>query len=80
MARRSAKLNFTMEEDVRRDLEILIPSGLRSKVVNEALRKELDLIRRKGAVDKLMQRSPSAKEYSTESIVTALRRDRDGHR
>jgi hypothetical protein len=79
MARRAAKLNFTMEEDVKRDLELLIPSGLRSKVVNEALRKELDLIRRKGAVDKLAQRSSSAKTYSTEAIVRALKRDRDGH-
>ncbi len=79
MARRSAKLNFTMDEDVRRELELLIPSGLRSKVVNEAVRKELDLIRRKGAVDKLGKRPPSAKKYSTESIVRALRRDRGSH-
>ena len=34
------KLNFLIEESVCRDLERLVPAGKRSRMVNEALRKE----------------------------------------
>jgi hypothetical protein len=44
MGRTSRKLNFLIEEGVCRDLEMLVPAGKRSKIVNEALRKELDSI------------------------------------
>ena len=47
------KLNFLIEEDISRDLKNLVPVGQRSKVVNKALRRELELIRRKKALQEL---------------------------
>ena len=36
------KINFMIEDEVRKELETLIPSGQRSRIVNEALKKELE--------------------------------------
>ena len=51
MGRTSKKLNFLIEEGLCRDLEMLVPAGKRSRVVNEALRKELESIRRKRSIE-----------------------------
>jgi hypothetical protein len=50
MPNTARKLNFLIEEGVCRDLERLVPAGKRSRMVNEALRKELERLRRKSAV------------------------------
>ena len=42
MGRSSRKLNFLIKETICRDLEMLVPAGKRSEIVNEELRKELD--------------------------------------
>ena len=47
------KLNFMISENVANELEKLIPKRQRSKLVNEALQKELSLIRRKQITKKL---------------------------
>jgi hypothetical protein len=47
MAHTAKKINFMISDDVREEFEQLIPLGERSKVVNEALRKELISIKRK---------------------------------
>ncbi len=79
MGQRSRKLNFLIEENICRGLESLVPSGKRSKVVNEALRKELELIRRKSAVERLFSTPNKGKDFSSQEIVDALTKDRRSH-
>ena len=43
MSSTARKLNFLIEEGICRDMERLVPAGKRSKLVNDALRKELEL-------------------------------------
>jgi hypothetical protein len=79
MARITRKVNFLLEDAVYRDLENLVPAGKRSQVVNEALRKELELVRRKQAVEALLAASTSGKKFSTQKIVELLAADRQNH-
>jgi len=79
MVQKSRKLNFLIEESICRRLESLVPAGKRSKVVNEALRKELELIRRKNAVEKLFSVPNKGKGFSNQEIVEALSKDRRSH-
>jgi hypothetical protein len=48
-------------------------------VVNEALRKELQLLRRKSAVEQLLASSPRQGGYSHADILGFLARDRMSH-
>ena len=48
------KLNFFVEEDIRKELDELVPAGQKSKIINEALRKELLRIRREKVTEKLV--------------------------
>ena len=75
----SKKLNFLIEEGLCRDLEMLVPAGKRSKVVNEALRKELKSIRRKRSVEDLLSSPPAGKRFSNHEIIEGLFRDRRSH-
>jgi hypothetical protein len=79
MGRSTRKLNFLIEEDVSRDLESLVPLGQRSKVVNQALRKELELIRRKKVLKRLHAAPSSTKRFSNREIVEGLAKDRRSH-
>ncbi len=79
MSRSTRKLNFLIEEDISRDLENLVPAGQRSRVVNEALRKELELIRRKQALTSLETVRTSGKRFSSREILASLERDRGSH-
>jgi len=79
MGRSVRKLNFIIEESVCLELQSLVPAGKRSKVVNEALRKELEKIRRKKAVDKLLTSNPSGKVFASQEIVERLAQDRRVH-
>jgi len=79
MGRTSKKLNFLIEEELCRDLEMLVPAGKRSKVVNEALRKELESIRRKRSVEKLLSSPPADKRFSNREIIAGLAKDRRSH-
>ena len=79
MAQKSRKLNFLIEESICSELETLVPAGKRSKVVNEALRKELELIRRKNAVEKLFSAPNKGKVFSNQEIVDSLSKDRRSH-
>ena len=40
------KVNIVLDEDVKSELERLVESGMRSRVINKALRQELQSIRR----------------------------------
>jgi hypothetical protein len=79
VGRTSRKLNFLIEETVWRDLETLVPAGKRSELVNEALRKELDSIRRRMAAEKLLSSSSERKKFSNRQIVEGLAKDRSTH-
>jgi len=79
VGRTSRKLNFLIEEAVWRDLEMLVPAGKRSQLVNEALRKELDSIRRRMAAEKLLSSSSEGKKFSSRQIVERLAKDRSAH-
>jgi hypothetical protein len=79
MGKSSRKLNFLIEETVCQDLEKLVPAGKRSKIVNEALRKELDAIRRRRAAEELLASSSKGKKLSNQQIVEKLANDRRTH-
>ena len=79
MPNTARKLNFLIEEGVCRDLERLVPAGKRSRMVNEALRKELELLRRKSAVEQLLASSPRQGGYSHPDILEFLAKDRASH-
>ena len=79
MGRGSKKMNFLIEKDVEQEMERLIPAGKRSKVVNEALRRQLELMRRKSAVSDLLSESAQGRRLSTAAIVRGLSHDRAGH-
>ncbi len=79
MKRPTRKLNFLIEELVCRDLEQLVPPGRRSQVVNEALRKELESIRRKKGVEKLIEGRSAMEKLSSQDIVKELSQDRSNH-
>jgi len=79
MPNTARKLNFLIEEGVCRDMERLVPAGKRSRVVNEALRKELELLRRQAAVEQLLASSPGQGGYSQTAILELLARDRVSH-
>jgi hypothetical protein len=75
MALTSKKVNFMINDDVRKEFERLVPSGERSKVANEALKKELNSIKRKRLTEKLLLLR-SKQSLSTNEIVAALKKDR----
>jgi hypothetical protein len=79
MPNTARKLNFLIEEGVCKDLERLVPAGKRSRMVNEALRKELELLRRKSAVEQLLASSSRQGGYSHTDILEFLAKDRTSH-
>ena len=79
MSSTAKRINFLIEQSISRELAELVPTGKRSQVVNEALRKELELIRRKKAVSLLVNATSKGKRLSTREIVTALEKDRSKH-
>lgn len=70
------KLNFMIKSDIARELESLVPAGERSRVVNEALARELLSIRRRRLTEKLRTLRESSPSVSTDEIVDMLRKDR----
>uniref|UniRef100_A0A831ZZ98 Uncharacterized protein n=1 Tax=Desulfacinum infernum TaxID=35837 RepID=A0A831ZZ98_9BACT len=79
MATKTRKCNFSIDEDLCRALEELIPSGQRSRVVNEALRRELARIRRQQAVEKLKAAPRPSTSLTNDEIVTSLTHDHASH-
>ncbi len=70
------KFNFMIREDIRKDLERLVPRGEKSRVVNDALRKELDRLKRKKLTEKLLSIREKGPAFSTEEILEELGRER----
>ncbi|MBM4293396.1 MAG: hypothetical protein FJ126_00610 [Deltaproteobacteria bacterium] len=79
MGRKIRKINIVIDEDVYQELENLVPSGKRSQVVNAALRRELELLRRQKAVQRLLDQEALGKKIATREIVDALAADRGSH-
>ncbi len=79
MGKALRKLNFMIEEDIYRDLEKLVPTVKRSRFANNALRRELELIRRNDAVRKILSARTKGKKLSNKEIIDVLARDRGSH-
>lgn len=71
------KLNFFVEEDIRKELDELVPAGQKSKIINEALRKELLRIRREKVTEKLVVLKSRGTKVSQKEIVKLLKQDRN---
>jgi Arc/MetJ-type ribon-helix-helix transcriptional regulator len=70
------KVNVVLDDDVKADLDRLVASGMRSRVINAALRREILVIRRQRADDRLQALRKTTKRVSTSELVKAIRRDR----
>ena len=79
MSASSRKINLNIDEEVYKALEALIPSGKRSQVINEALRKEIELIRRRQSIANLSAAAKVTKRLSNQEIVQQLSQDRGRH-
>jgi Mg/Co/Ni transporter MgtE len=71
------KLNFFVEEDIRKELDELVPAGQKSKIINEALRKELLRIRREKVTEKLVALKSRGPKVTQKEIVKLLKQDRN---
>jgi len=76
MAQTAKKVNFMVNNNVRKEFERLVPPGERSKIVNEALRKELNLIKRERLTEKLLSIRAKSPSLSTDDIIGIVRENR----
>jgi hypothetical protein len=76
MGESARKLNFMISLDVADELESLVPNGQRSKVVSEAIRKELIRFRRWKLTEKLMAIRREGPVLSTDGLLNGVRNDR----
>lgn len=70
------KVNFTLDDEVREELVRLIPARKRSRVVNEALRRELLRRKRELAMEQLIRLRKKTGTLSSRDIVESVRKDR----
>jgi hypothetical protein len=70
------KVNVVLDDDVKADLDRLVDSGMRSRVINRALRREILTMRRLRASRRLDRLRSSTKAVSTAKLVAQIRRDR----
>jgi Arc/MetJ-type ribon-helix-helix transcriptional regulator len=70
------KVNIVLDDDVKADLDRLVESGRRSRVINSALRSEIQRMRRRAASTHLDEIRAATKPVSTTDIVKLIRRDR----
>lgn len=77
MVQAARKLNFMIKNDVAVELETLVPQGQRSKLVNNAIIKELALFRRNVLTGRLMALRNRTPKISTDEIVEAVSNDRN---
>ena len=73
------KANFLLEDKVKEELESLVPSGKRSKVVNEAIKKELLRLKRKKLTERLLLLRSQGPIIPMEEILKALKKNRGKH-
>jgi Arc/MetJ-type ribon-helix-helix transcriptional regulator len=70
------KVNIVLDDDVKADLDRLVESGKRSRVINSALRREIQLMSRRAANVRLDHLRSTTKPVSTADLVKLVRRDR----
>ncbi len=70
------KVNIVLDDDVKADLDRLVESGRRNRVINDALRREIRLMQRRSASDRLDELRTRSHRVGTRDIVEAIRRDR----
>jgi len=70
------KVNIVLDDDVKAELEALVKVGMRSRVINNAIRKDLILMRRRQLSDRLDDLRGKTKSISTKEIVKLIQRDR----
>ena len=70
------KVNIVLDEDVKAELERLVESGMRSRIINKALRRELQILRRENASKRLDRLRRESKPVASSEIVALLRKDR----
>ncbi len=70
------KVNFILDPDVQAEMVRLVPPRKRSRVVNEALRKELLRRRRELAMERLRELRQKTGTLRGQEIVEAVRKDR----
>ena len=63
------KVNVVLDDDVKHDLDQLVDSGMRSRVVNRALRREILAIRRERANRRLEELRKATKPATTAALV-----------
>ena len=71
------KVNIVLDDDVKADLDRLVESGRRSRVVNDALRREMQLMRRRAAGVRLDDLRRGTRRVSTTGLVKLVRQDRN---
>jgi metal-responsive CopG/Arc/MetJ family transcriptional regulator len=71
-----AKLNVSIDDQLREELFKLVPARRRSQVVNEALRNELRRRKRRHAAEVIKGLRKRSATLSGSEIVDAVRRDR----
>jgi len=76
MAQTVRKLNFMIRNDIVQELEQLVPQGQRSKLVNDAIIKELAHYRRSAQTEKLMALRMKTPQLTTNEIIEAVKNDR----
>jgi predicted transcriptional regulator len=70
------KVNIVLDDDVKADLDRLVESGKRSRVINSAVRREIQLMSRRAASARLDEIRTATRAVSTADIVKLIRRDR----
>ena len=75
MAESARKLNFMINQDVAKDLELLVPHGQRSKLVSEAIRKELIRYKRWKLTEKLLAIRGEAPQLGGKSLEKTIAAD-----
>lgn len=70
------KVNVVLDDDVKAGLDRFVDSGKRSRVINNALRREIHLISRRVANARLDELRATTKPVSTHDLVKLIRRDR----
>jgi hypothetical protein len=70
------KVNIVLDDDVKADLDRLVETGMRSRVINRALRKEILAIRRQRASRRLDEMRQTTRRISSSAVVAQIRRDR----
>ncbi len=70
------KVNIVLDDDVKAELDRLVKKGMRSRIINDALRRELQTVRRQAAGKRLDRLRIKTKSTSTSEIVRIIRENR----